>query len=75
MALTELKTVVLAPMPKARVSVAMAEVQWYYARNDEQFGPVSALEFGADGVPANDANGGLFGNAFPYLNSPNSGNK
>jgi hypothetical protein len=38
-------------------------------------GPVSALKFGADGVPANDANGGLFGNAFPYLNSPNSGNK
>ena len=23
----------------------------------------------------NDANGGLFGNTFPYLNSPNSGNK
>ena len=22
----------------------MAEVQWYYARNDQQFGPVSALE-------------------------------
>jgi hypothetical protein len=38
-------------------------------------GPVSALKFGADGVPANDANGGLFGDAFPYLNSPNSGNK
>ncbi len=38
-------------------------------------GPVSALKFGADGVPLNDANGGLFGNAFPYLNSPNSGNK
>lgn len=26
------------------VSTAMAEVQWYYARNDEQFGPVSASE-------------------------------
>lgn len=38
-------------------------------------GPVSALKFGADGVLANDANGGLFGNAFPFLNSPNSGNK
>ena len=38
-------------------------------------GPVSALEFGADGVPANDANGGLFGDAFPYLNSPNAGNQ
>ena len=38
-------------------------------------GPVSALKFGADGVPVNDANGGLFGMAFPYLNSPNSGNK
>ncbi len=22
----------------------MAEVQWYYARNDQQFGPVSAAE-------------------------------
>jgi Domain of unknown function (DUF4331) len=38
-------------------------------------GPVSALAFGADGVPANDANGGLFGDAFPYTNSPNAGNK
>jgi Domain of unknown function (DUF4331) len=38
-------------------------------------GPVSALKFGADGVLANDANGGLFGNTFPFLNSPNSGNK
>jgi hypothetical protein len=38
-------------------------------------GPVSALKFGADGVLVNDANGGLFGNAFPYLNSPNSGNR
>ena len=38
-------------------------------------GPVSALKFGADGVPVNDANGGLFGNAFPFLNTPNAGNK
>jgi len=38
-------------------------------------GPVSALKFGADGVPANDANGGLFGNGFPYLNTPNAGDK
>jgi hypothetical protein len=38
-------------------------------------GPVGLLKFGADGVPANDANGGLFGNAFPFLNSPNAGNK
>ena len=38
-------------------------------------GPVSALKFGADGVPVNDANGGVFGMTFPYLNSPNSGNK
>ncbi|HET6173844.1 MAG TPA: DUF4331 domain-containing protein [Gaiellales bacterium] len=38
-------------------------------------GPVGLLKFGADGVPVNDANGGLFGNAFPFLNSPNSGNK
>jgi hypothetical protein len=38
-------------------------------------GPVSALKFGADGVLTNDANGGLFGNAFPYLNTPNAGNK
>jgi hypothetical protein len=37
--------------------------------------PVAALEFGADGVPVNDANGGVFGMSFPYLNSPNSGNK
>ena len=38
-------------------------------------GPVSALKFGADGVPVNDANGGLFGSSFPYLNTPNSGDK
>jgi len=38
-------------------------------------GPVGLLKFGADGVPVNDANGGLFGNAFPFLNSPNAGNK
>ena len=31
--------------------------------------PVPALKFGADGVPLNDANGGVFGNAFPYLNT------
>jgi hypothetical protein len=37
--------------------------------------PVGLLKFGADGVPVNDANGGLFGNAFPFLNSPNAGNK
>ena len=38
-------------------------------------GPVAALKFGADGVPVNDANGGLFGNAFPFLNSPNAGTR
>ena len=38
-------------------------------------GPVSALKFGADGVPANDANGGVFGEAFPYLLNPNAGNR
>ena len=38
-------------------------------------GPVGLLKFGADGVPVNDANGGLFGSAFPFLNSPNAGNK
>jgi hypothetical protein len=37
--------------------------------------PVGLLKFGADGVLANDANGGLFGNAFPFLNTPNAGNK
>ena len=36
-------------------------------------GPVSALKFGADGVPVNDANGGLFGSTFPYLNTPERG--
>ena len=39
-------------------------------------GPVSACSSSAPtACPSNDANGGLFGNAFPYLNSPNSGNK
>ena len=38
-------------------------------------GPVGLLKFGADGVPVNDANGGVFGSAFPFLNSPNAGNK
>jgi len=30
--------------PSGREGVRMAEVQWYYARNDQQFGPVSAVE-------------------------------
>ena len=38
-------------------------------------GPVSALKFGADGVLTNDANGGVFGETFPYLNTPNAGNR
>ena len=36
--------------------------------------PVGLLKQGADGVPLNDANGGVFGEAFPFLNSPFSGN-
>jgi len=37
--------------------------------------PVGLLKFGADGVLNNDANGGLFGDTFPFLNTPNPGNK
>ncbi len=37
--------------------------------------PVGLLKDGADGVPVNDANGGKFQNAFPYVNNPNAGNR
>jgi len=37
------------------------------------FDPLKALFFGADGVQKNDANGGKFGNQFPFVLNPNPG--
>jgi hypothetical protein len=37
------------------------------------FDPLKALFFGADGVMKNDANGGKFGNQFPFVLTPNPG--
>lgn len=42
---------------------------------DASASPVGVLKQGADGVPANDANGGVFADSFPFLLSPNAGNK